>query len=148
MIEEARVNLRKGLDFLWEEFTREREEESSNNQVAQEYLEEIKTKLNNTEDLLKAGKIQEAAKIALRAGILLRTLKFRCALTFFRETERLQRERTQNTKEKEFSIRATHLLDQAEAFLDDGKIEEAKDILKQYTQEKTGRGGFKPHIPT
>lgn len=145
MSEEAKEKLRKGLDLLWQGFKKEKERHG-NIQAADDHIKKVEVELKKAEDLFNAGKISEAAKTAIRAGELLSTTNLRRALALFRESNKLQREGSRGVREREFFIRATHLLDQAEAFLDDARIEEARNILKQYYQEKVKAGLTGPTI--
>lgn len=137
MNETAKDKLCQGLDLLRKGFIKMRDERKNDNQSV-EYLEGIETGLKQVEALFSVGSISEAAKLAVKVGNLLATIDFRCALILFRESDKLRRGRVDvlDNQEKEFYKRTAHLLDQAEAHLDAGKIEEARMIMLQYHREK------------
>jgi len=144
MTENAQDKLRQGLDLLWKGLDKEKKEHCSTPH-ARGYIEKAEAGLNQAEQLLGAGRVRDAAEVAIKASNLLTSIDFRCGIALFRESNEMQKESMRKGKIKDmkqagFFARTTKLLDQAESLLDEGKTEEARRVLLQYHSEKVKVG--------
>ncbi|TSC62150.1 MAG: hypothetical protein G01um101448_215 [Parcubacteria group bacterium Gr01-1014_48] len=136
----AQDKLRQGLDLLWNELTAAKGKHRDTPQ-AKIYLNNAEIGLNQAEQFLTADRVHDASEVALQAGNVLASVDLRCAIDLFRESNELQKKslrkaKVQDMKQVHFFVRTAKLLDEAESFLDDGKTDEAQQVLLQYHREK------------